>query len=434
MKKRNLLTLIAGSAALALALTGCGSGGPGQTTGAATMWALTGDDTTVMKTSVETWNKEHSDLKIDFNAFAKDGFKPKLRTAIGAGEGPTFVFGWGGGVLADFVKAGQIEDLSDFVAENPEVLKRYIPSVLANGTVDGKTYAIPNNKLQPVVLYYNTAMFTDAGVTPPKTWDDLLDLVKTFNAKGIAPFSLGAQTKWPSLMWLQYLSDRIGGPEAFQAVLDGKPDAWSHPAIIEALTKIQQLVDAGGFINGFASVSSDSGADLALVHTGKAAMVLHGAWSYQTFKTDSPDFVKDGKLGYTTFPTVAGGVGDPKNIVGNPTNFWSISSKATQEQKKAALAYLADGLNNDAYVDDIIASGAVPVVQGVEAKLKSSDNADWLSFVYDMASNAPHFQLSWDQALPPAQGEAMLTNLEQIFLKKITPQEFATTMNATLGK
>jgi raffinose/stachyose/melibiose transport system substrate-binding protein len=51
-----------------------------------------------------------------------------------------------------------------------------------------------------------------------------------------------------------------------------------------------------------------------------------------------------------------------------------------------------------------------------------------------MAKDAPSFTLSWDQALSPAQGDAMLSNLDQIFLKKINPEQFAGTMNATIGK
>ena len=33
------------------------------------------------------------------------------------------------------------------------------------------------------------------------------------------------------MMWLEFLFDRIGGPEVFQAVFDGKKDAWSNPAV-----------------------------------------------------------------------------------------------------------------------------------------------------------------------------------------------------------
>lgn len=398
------------------------------------MWGLTGGNQPVLQKSVEAWNSAHSDQSIKLDFFANDAYKTKVRTAVGAGEGPTFIYGWGGGVLKSYVDAGQVEDLSSFVKENPEVKERYLPSVLKNGEIDGKTYALPNNNVQPVVLYYNKEVFDKVGVQPPKTWDELMALVPKFKEAGVAPFSLGGQSKWPDLMWLEYLVERIGGPEVFANIAADKPNAWSDPAVTEALTKIQQLVDAGGFVNGFSSIAADSNADQALLYTGKAAMVLQGGWIYQGMKKDAGSFVTGGKLGFTTFPTVEGGKGDPANVVGNPSNFWSISAKATDEQKKAALNYVKDGMFTDADTDALIASGAVPVVNGIDSKLEASPDKDFLTFVYGVAKKAPSFTLSWDQALSPAQGDAMLSNLDQIFLKKITPEQFVTTMNATIGK
>jgi len=398
------------------------------------MWGLTGGNQPVLQKSVDDWNQANPDKSIKLDFFANDAYKTKVRTAVGAGEGPTFIYGWGGGVLKSYVDAGQVEDLSNFVKDNPEVKDRYLPSVLKNGEVDGKTYALPNNNVQPVVLYFNKEVFDKVGAQPPKTWNELMALVPKFKEAGVAPFSLGGQSKWPDLMWLEYLVERIGGPDVFANIAADKPGAWSDPAVKEALAKIQQLVDAGGFINGFSSVAADSNADQALMYTGKAAMILQGGWIYQGMKKDAADFVKSGKLGYTTFPTVSGGKGDPANVVGNPSNFWSISAKATDAQKKAALDYVKDGMFTDANTDALINSGAVPVVTGIESKLEASPDKDFLTFVYGMAKNAPNFTLSWDQALSPAQGDAMLSNLDQIFLKKISPDQFITTMNATIGK
>ncbi|WP_246468856.1 extracellular solute-binding protein [Arthrobacter ipis] len=425
------------AAALSVSLAACGSSGPAGSTAAgdgASMWGLTGGNQPVLQKSVEAWNSAHSDQSIKLDFFANDAYKTKVRTAVGAGEGPTFIYGWGGGVLKSYVDADQVEDLSAFVKENPEVKERYLPAVLKNGEIDGKTYALPNNNVQPVVLYYNKEVFDKVGAQPPKTWGELMALVPKFKEAGIAPFSLGGQSKWPDLMWLEYLVERIGGPEVFANIAADKPGAWSDPAVTEALTKIQQLADAGGFVNGFSSIAADSNADQALLYTGKAAMVLQGGWIYQGMKKDAGSFVTGGKLGFTTFPTVEGGKGDPANVVGNPSNFWSISAKATDEQKKAALNYVKDGMFTDADTDALIASGAVPVINGIESKLAASPDKDFLTFVYGLAKNAPSFTLSWDQALSPAQGDAMLSNLDQIFLKKITPQQFVSTMNATIGK
>ena len=292
---------------------------------------------------------------------------------------------------------------------------------------------MPKDTTQPIILFYNNKMFSDAGAQPPKTWDDLMNLVDVFNGKGVAPFSLGGQSKWTSMMWLEYLLDRIGGPEVFNAIFDNKADSWSDPAVIETCTKIQDLVKANGFVKGFSSIAADTNADQALLYTGKAAMLLQGGWVYGGMKSEQPEFVKS-DLKFAAFPSVQGGKGDPKNTVGNPAGYWSISSKATDEQKTVAKAYLTDGMFTDAMIDAYISNGGVPVVKVPTEKLESSDDATFLKFVYDMISNAPAFQQSWDQALSPAQSEALLNNIDQLFLVKITPDQFASAMNATIGK
>jgi raffinose/stachyose/melibiose transport system substrate-binding protein len=233
-------------------------------------------------------------------------------------------------------------------------------------------------------------------------------------------------------MWEEYLVDRVGGPEVFNAIAANKPNAWSDPAIIQANTMIQQLVDANGFVKGFNSIATDSNADTALLYTGRAAMYLMGSWAFPTIKQADPDFLS--KLGYTTFPTVAGGKGAPTDIVGNPANYWSISATASDAQKQAAVKYLREGVMSDTYVNDLLAGGSVPPVNGIESKLASTQDPQYLTYIYDMARNAPNFQLSWDQALSPGQADTLLNNLDQLFLKQITPQAFSANMNATIGK
>ena len=48
-----------------------------------------------------------------------------------------------------------------------------------------------------------------------------------------------------------------------------------------------------------------------------------------------------------------------------------------------------------------------------------------------MVKAAPSFQLSWDQALPADQAQALLSNLSQVFLKQESPQEFADAMGGS---
>ncbi len=292
---------------------------------------------------------------------------------------------------------------------------------------------MPVSNMQPVVVLYNKEVFDQLGVQPPGTWSELMELVDVANAAGIAPFALAGQSKWPELPWLAYLMDRIGGPEVFQNIEANKSDAWSDPAVLEAAERIQELVQADGFVSDYAAISYESGAADALVYTGKAAMILMLSQAYSNMADAAPEFVESGNLGYFSFPTVEGGAGDAADVTGNPANLWSITSAASDEEKDVALRFLDEQVMNDEYVDEILSRSGVPGVKIVEDKLADSDD-EFAKFVFDIVAEAPHFQLSLDQALSPAQGQALNTALDQVFLLETTPQEFVDTMNATIGK
>ncbi|WP_067673153.1 extracellular solute-binding protein [Nocardia miyunensis] len=424
LTRRTVLRATAATALLTL-VAACGTAGPAS--GRPSAWALTGGDEQVFRSSF-------SSQGINGQFFGNDAYKQKIRSAVGSGQAPTLIFSWGAaGTLKSWVNAGKIMDLTPLVQQDPALTGRFLPSVAKTGTIDGKTYAVPNNSMQPVMLFYDKELFDRIGAQPPTTWDELMALVPRFNQAGIAPLSLGGQSKWPQLMWEEYLVDRIGGPGVFDAIAAQKPGAWSDPAVLQANRMIQQLVNAGGFVKGFDSIATDSNADTALLYTGKAAMYLMGSWAFPTIKQADPDFAAT-KLGYTTFPAVPGGKGDPADVVGNPANFWSVSATASKAQQQAAVKYLRDGDMNEAYVENLLAGGSVPPVTGIEAKVAKAQDPQYLSFVYGLARHAPSFQLSWDQAISPGQADALLTALDQLFGRQITPEQFSTTMNATIGK
>ena len=256
----------------------------------------------IRKDTIARFNKANPKTTINETLFANDAYKQKVKTAMGAGKGPTLIWGWGGGGLKSYVDAGQVDDMSDFFAQNPELKDKIFPSAFGAATVNGKLYAMPIETVAPIVLFWNKKMFDQVGAEPPQSWGDIMDLVPKFNAKGIAPFSLAGQSLWTNMMWLEFLYDRIGGSEVFQSVFEGEKGAWAQPASLKALAEVQKLVKAKGFQKGFQSTVADQNADQALLYTGKAAMMLHGAWTYGSMKDQGGDFVTGGNLGYMNFP------------------------------------------------------------------------------------------------------------------------------------
>jgi raffinose/stachyose/melibiose transport system substrate-binding protein len=427
-RRRSLLALGA-TAPLVAAASACGNE-PGGGADGATAWGLTGGAETAMRASFEAWNEANPDDRITAEYFANDAYKEKIRTAVGSGNAPTLIFGWAGATLVEYVENDQVVDLTDDAAA---LTDRLLPSVAATGMVDDRVYAVPNNQSQPIVLYSNNQVLESAGVQqPPTTWEEFLAAIEALKGADVIPVALAGQSIWPELMWLQYLADRVGGPDAFQRVLDAQEGAWSHPDMLRALGMITELVEVGAFGDSFASVVADAGADQALMYTGKAGMILQGSWIYPDIVTDAPDLVASGGLGYANFPSVPDGAGDPANIVGNPANYWSVSAGDPEAARQAATDYLAAAIYDDEHIESLLSIGAVPPVSGLEDRIAEQEGPEFLQFTYGMVRDAPNFQLSWDQALPASQAQEMLNNLSRLFLGEISPEAFASAMDDTL--
>jgi hypothetical protein len=126
--RRVLLGGLAGTATLT-AVTACGTAGPGDTSGdggeTATMWNLSGQpNEDIYADSVTAFN-ELGEGTVKQTYFQNDAYKQKIRTAIGAGEAPTIIYGWGGGTLRTYAEAEQVEDLTSWFEEESATKERH---------------------------------------------------------------------------------------------------------------------------------------------------------------------------------------------------------------------------------------------------------------------------------------------------------------------
>ncbi|MEU8568225.1 extracellular solute-binding protein [Streptomyces pathocidini] len=425
--RRHFLGLAGGTTgALMLGATGCGgSSGPGGS-GSLTVWSLQDPvQNPIQKAALKRFS-DKAGAQTKLETFLNTAYTQKLRVAMGSPNTPDVLFNWGGGSIRQYVDNGLLQDLTPELEKNPEFKAKFLPSVLEAGQIDGKYYGIPLRGMQPVILFYNKKLFEKHDAQPPTTWAETLKLVDTFKKAGVTPFAVAGAESWTQLMWLEYLCDRIGGPDVFGAIAEGDKSGWADPAMVRAIDAIADLAGRGGFGTNFSSVQYQTGAS-PLLAKGKAAMHLMGSWEYTNQLDQEPEFTKDG-LGWTTFPAFEGGAGDPKAIVGNPTNYFSVSKRSENAGK--ALDFLKQEMGSDTYVDALIKGGDVPAVADIEARLKDSPNPEFAGFVYDMVRDAPSFQLSWDQAIENKYAQPMLTNLQKVFLGKLDGKGYAAAMKA----
>ncbi|GAB3674720.1 extracellular solute-binding protein [Angustibacter aerolatus] len=414
-------------AALTLAACGGGSAPAASSRPANEIHVLVYGDAAnkVEKQLIATYNKT-AKVKAVLDTIPGADYQTKLQTIINTKQAPDVFFNWGGGSIQPFVKANLLLPLDEMIKQDPQLKAAFLPSVFDTAVVDGKAYGVPMRGTQPVLMFSNQKVLQENGISAPKTWDELLSAVQTLKGKGITPIALGGGDQWPTLMWFEYVYDRVAGPDLFKKALGGDKEAWASDDSKKALAMLKQLIDAGAFGKNYDSVKFTDGGSAALLAKGKAAFELMGSWEYSTQQDASPAFAKK-DLGYSSFPTIAGGKGDPANLVGNTNNFYSVLKNTRYPD---AVRDFLKIQYSDEFVKAQLGVGNLPTTTNTEKFLDASASPEYSKYQYDLVKAAPAFQLSWDQAYPPAAITPIHQAVQQFFNGGLDADGFVQAMQA----
>lgn len=174
---------------------------------------------------------------------------------------------------------GALADLSEFSASS-DVVKAFYPSVVENLSVEGEMKALPNY-LGLRALLYHADMLKEAGVEPPKTWDELVSVSQGVQeVTGKPGFGIAGRGVRSPQELLMYLGQN--GVQIAERMDDGKyRNTWEDDP--EALTKAtevfafyKRMLDEGAIppqSTGWGWEEEDT--NFAL---GQYAMVVNGSW------------------------------------------------------------------------------------------------------------------------------------------------------------
>jgi raffinose/stachyose/melibiose transport system substrate-binding protein len=362
---------------------------------------------------VDEYEKAHPNVTIEVTVLENEAFKSKLTTVMQSGNPPDIFHSWGGGVLAEYAKAGLLKDITKDVSGTP-FGNSMAPGVWKVYQYNGKQYGAPHD-MGAVTFWYNKDLLAKAGYTEfPKTWDDFIVMVKKLKTAGITPIALGGGDKWPAMYYFSYLALRLGGPDAFANLNKGK--GFNDPVFVKAAQMVADLAALKPFQDGFLGATyNDEG---ALMGNGQAAMELMGQWA-PNVENDSSTSKKGigDKLGCAPFPAVTGGKGKSTEVMGGG-NGMAIGKNASKETVDF-LKFLDNKENNAKYAT---IAGIIPTVKGAEVGIKDN-NARLVKSIVDKCT---FYQLYPDQFLPPAAGAALNDNVQTLIAGTATPAQACT--------
>ena len=195
-------------------------------------------------------------------------YKAFIQSSIAGGGAPDMFSWWTGQTFNDLVATGQIAPLND-VWKEMLASGQYDASSADLFKVGNDVYGVPLLLARWVVLY-NKDMFKAAGVSEPKTWDELMQASAKLKAAGHTPFEATVQEGWRGFIWFQELMLRTN-PKAFSGLFDGTI-GYDSDAVKKAFALWSDLAAKGYFTD---PRSNEEAKDFA---AGKAAMYLIGEW------------------------------------------------------------------------------------------------------------------------------------------------------------
>lgn len=282
-----------------------------------------------METLIADFQKANPDIKVKWNNFDHEGYKAAIRNFLTA-DAPDVAAWYAGNRMEPFVKAGLFADVTDVWTANG--LDDQLKSASTSMTIDGKKWGVPYTYYQ-WGIYYRKDIFAQQGITPPKTWAELLAACEKLKAAGITPFTIGTKALWPTGGWFDYLDLRVNGYEFHMDLTSGKVP-YTDPRVKAVFDKWAELVKPGYFVANHAAIDWQDAVPLMV--QGKAAMYLMGNFAVATMKDGG---LKEDQIGFLQFPEITPNLPVSEEA---PTDTFHIPAKAkNKEDAKKFLAYVA---------------------------------------------------------------------------------------------
>jgi len=428
--------------AAATSLAACGGGSGGSGGDAITIWTITQPSSAqqVVVNLINKFNKTYpggGHVSIDW--IGGEPYKQKIAVAMAGHKPPAIFLTYGGQLFQQYVKAGDVADLTSALGNDPSWKAQYAAkNVFGLATFGSKIYGIPESGPDYELMWENKSVLDAAAATSaPSTWDAFQQDITAVQKAGKSPIALAGKDLWPEMIWLQYLTLRYGGTAPFDKIAALKTDAWSDPAVVKAANTVAQLAKSGAFAKGFNTVTFDGGQADQLLSSGQAAFQAQLYYDSANMRVYNPTFAGSADYVPFNFPSVPGGTGDPSQLVGQAAEYFGVSSHLSASAKKEALAWLKFETTSDAYNLQFLADrGYSPITPGAAQKLSSGEVPDGtlLKKLYDIGTSAPSFQPYWDQDLPSAVITPMLTNIGELFDQTMSPQQFVSAMNTVMAQ
>jgi multiple sugar transport system substrate-binding protein len=309
-------TTAAGATTAASAATTAAAGPSGNVT-TVTFWGdWGGEGEKQFNTMVDAFNKTRKDIQVKY--VVQEDMITKFLTASTSGGAPDIMF-WDRWRTALYAPKNVLLPIDELMTKDKISKDDFYAEAIKELSHGGKLYGLPLT-VDARALFYNKKLLAEAGVEPPKTWEELAVAAKKltkWNGDKLERAGFSMQDVGLFNMYLQ----QAGGS---MVTADGSKTAFNNEKGQTVLNYWNRLLNTEkvyqvGFEEGL-------GKDQDAFVTGKTAMLYTGPWMISTYKKYGKD------LDFGIVPPPAGPNGDKGSVMGG---FGLVIPRASKQQAAA---------------------------------------------------------------------------------------------------
>jgi ABC-type glycerol-3-phosphate transport system substrate-binding protein len=225
-------------ATIGLAVGGCGqhasAGGPlaGQTLEVAAIW--TGVEQANFRAVLDAF-EQRTGATVHYTS-GGDDLPALLNSRLAGGAPPDVALLGQPGVVAELARRGELAELTGPAAE--AVAAHFSAPWRELGEVDGTLYGVSYKVANKSVIWYHAEAFAEAGVKPPRTWPELVELTRTLADAGVGTMAVPGADGWVLTDWFENLYLRLAGPDQYDR-LARHEIPWTDPSVVETLSLLR---------------------------------------------------------------------------------------------------------------------------------------------------------------------------------------------------
>ncbi|MCC7319518.1 MAG: extracellular solute-binding protein [Rubellimicrobium sp.] len=379
------------------------------------MWTLSGTNVEEFYAAAEeSFHATYPNVDIVVEVQQNDAYKTGLQVALVGSDGPDVFFNWSGEDSARLIRDGLALDVTDLANAEGQFGTTLSDGWLGAFASDGRLYGAPTNAVTKY-FYYNRSFFAENSLTPPATFDGLLQLCRDIRAidPAIVPLPLGNSERWKMNHYITLLNERVMGVDALRAdyALSAPADQlFTDPGYVTAWDKVLELQEAGCFQDAPNATSPE--VSRSMFTSEVSPMIFCGSWCANIF--DGEDFTDYAMF---RFPPVEGGASDGNSnmVVPEGLQVW-----AHTEHPAEAVAWISHLVSPEVAAMQAEMLGALPSNAAMLDQAEATEQFKWIAA--DTASLAVQFNVI-DVEVEASVANAYLDAGTEILNGTMTPEQ-----------